>query len=211
MSATCRITVLLPAMLGPVMTRSCASSASSRTSLGTKRLAAPSTRSTTGCRPPSICEHAPSRPPRAARSRTRRRTARSDSSASTVATASAAARRRRRRGHHLGPQLLEELRSSSAHAPLLGGEHLLLVLLELGGDEALGAHRGLLADVVLGHQVQVRAGHLEVVAEDLVVADLERGDPGALALARLELEQVVLAARWTAPPARPARRGSPGG
>ena len=53
MSAVCRITVDLPAMLGPVITMSCASSGSSVVSLGTKRPAAASF-STTGWRPSSI-------------------------------------------------------------------------------------------------------------------------------------------------------------
>ena len=53
-SATCRITVLLPAMFGPVITRICADSRSRRTSLGTNSSPAGSDFSTTGCRPPSI-------------------------------------------------------------------------------------------------------------------------------------------------------------
>src|SRR5438876_9232297 len=36
------------------------------------------------------------------------------------------------------------------------------------------------------HAVPVRVRDLEVIAEDLVEPDLERGDAGALALARLE-------------------------
>src|SRR5690606_3544337 len=43
-----------------------------------------------------------------------------------------------------------------------------------------------LADVVGGNEVEVRPRDLDVVAEDLVVLELERGDPGLLALLRLQ-------------------------
>ena len=65
---------------------------------------------------------------------------------------------------------------------LLGVEHQRLVFLHLGGDVALGVDQGLLADVVGGRQPGVGAGDLDVIAEDLVVADLEGLDAGALAL-----------------------------
>ena len=70
--------------------------------------------------------------------------------------------------------------------PLVGAEDLRLELGELGGDEALGVGEGLLAPVVGRDGGEVRARDLDVVAEDAVVADLERGDAGALALARLD-------------------------
>ena len=50
-----------------------------------------------------------------------------------------------------GAQGLEDLRLA-LQDPLVGAQDLLLVLLQLRGDEALAAHHGLLAVVVLGHQ-----------------------------------------------------------
>jgi hypothetical protein len=47
--------------------------------------------------------------------------------------------------------------------------------------------------IVAGDELQVRLRDLDVVAEDLVVADLERADAGARALARLELGDPALA------------------
>ena len=42
--------------------------------------------------------------------------------------------------------------------------------LQLRSDVALSVDQGLLADVLLGHSGQIGLGHLQVVAEDLVVA-----------------------------------------
>ena len=69
---------------------------------------------------------------------------------------------------------------------LLGGQHLFLVLLELGREEPLRAHQGLLADVIGRDEVEVRLGHLDVVAEDLVITDLERVDARPFPLPLLE-------------------------
>ena len=66
--------------------------------------------------------------------------------------------------------------------PLPGVENFVLVFLELGSDVAFAVLQGLLADVVFGDVVLVRVGDLEVVAEDLVVADLQVGDRGAVDL-----------------------------
>ena len=82
-------------------------------------------------------------------------------------------------------QLLEQHRLARGDQ-LVGAQHAVLVLLELGGDEALAARDRLLAHVVGRHQRQVRLADLDVVAEDAVEADLERGDAGAGALALLD-------------------------
>jgi len=58
------------------------------------------------------------------------------------------------------------------------------------------------AAVVVGDAVEVGVGHLDVVAVDLIVADRQRVDPGALALARLQVCDPL------APRARVARRAS---
>ena len=62
-----------------------------------------------------------------------------------------------------------------------------LEFLERGRGEALGADQRLLALVVGGHALEIGLRDLDVVAEDIVVADLERRDCGALALGRLQL------------------------
>ena len=76
---------------------------------------------------------------------------------------------------------------------LFGVEHFALVILQLGGGEALGVDQGLLAFVVGGREVQIGAGDFDVVAEDVVEADLQRGDAGALALAGFDLGDVLVA------------------
>ena len=75
-------------------------------------------------------------------------------------------------GRHPPAHLAEELGLELLHA-VLGAEDLLLPLLQLRREVALGVGQRLLADVVLGHLVEVRLGDLEVVSEDPVEADLE--------------------------------------
>ena len=76
---------------------------------------------------------------------------------------------------------------------LLRVQHLGFVLLQLGRGEALGIDQRLLALVVGRRQVQVGLRDFEVVAEDGVELDLQRADAGALALALLDLRDVLLA------------------
>ena len=73
-------------------------------------------------------------------------------------------------------------------------EHLLLVLLQLRRDVALGVLDRLLADVVGGDLLAVGVGDLDVVAEDLVEADLQVGDAGPLGLLGLVAGDPLLAA-----------------
>ena len=61
------------------------------------------------------------------------------------------------------------------------------MLLQRGRDIALASGQRLLADVVVGHFVGKAARHLDVVAEDFVVADPQRLNTAALLLDRLEL------------------------
>ena len=98
----------------------------------------------------------------------------------------------RRLGGHTCAQRLEEL-ELALEDPLVGAEHLLLVLLERGRDEALAAGNGLLAVIVGRHRVEVRLRHLDVVAEHAIEADLQRGDAGARALLLLHLGDDLLA------------------
>ena len=66
-------------------------------------------------------------------------------------------------------------------------------LLQLGRHEALGIRQRLLARVVGGNGLQVRRADLDVVTEDLVVADLKRFDAGPFLLAALEIGEPFLA------------------
>ena len=77
---------------------------------------------------------------------------------------------------------------------LFGAQDLRFVLLELRRDVALGAGQRLAPLVVGGNPGPVRVGHLEEIPEDLVVADLERGDAGAFALPLLQRGEVLLPA-----------------
>ena len=102
----------------------------------------------------------------------------------------------------------------------LGAEDLVLVFLELGGDVAFGVLDGLLADVVGRDLGALGVGDLDVVAEDLVEADLEAGDAGAPDLFGLEAGDPGLAAaggfaelveeRWSSRRERGRRRGGRG-
>ena len=96
--------------------------------------------------------------------------------------------RRTDEGHDVGIDALLE----NEHL-LLGAENLLLVLLELLGDVTLGIGQRLFAYPRRGDLVPVGVTDLDVVAEDVVVADLERRDARCLALALLDARKVVLA------------------
>jgi hypothetical protein len=65
--------------------------------------------------------------------------------------------------------------------------------LKLGRDEALGVGQRLLARVVGGDGGEIGGADFDVVAEDLVVADLERLDAGPLLLPPLEIGEPFLA------------------
>src|SRR5438552_2983232 len=83
------------------------------------------------------------------------------------------------------PQLVQHLGVARRDA-LLGAEDLGLVLLQVGRHIALRARERLPPLVVRRNAVAVGVRDFDVVAEDLVEADLERPDAGALALARLQ-------------------------
>ena len=70
----------------------------------------------------------------------------------------------------------------------------MLQVFQLLGDVPLAVHQCLLADVGLGHLVLEGVGYLDVVAEHLVVADLQGPDAGALLLLGLHLRDDALAA-----------------
>ena len=74
--------------------------------------------------------------------------------------------------------------------PVARAEHPVLVLFQLLGVEALRVDERLAADVVLRDAPTMSVGDLQVVAEHLVIADLEVGDAGALALLPLQPRDV---------------------
>src|ERR1700732_885762 len=51
---------------------------------------------------------------------------------------------------------------------LVGSENFALVFLQLRASEALGVDEGLLALVIVGREVQIGLGDLDVIAEDVV-------------------------------------------
>jgi hypothetical protein len=90
-----------------------------------------------------------------------------------------------RLGGDLCPHLGEEV-ELEAENPLLGSEHAALVLLQLRGHVALGAHEGLPAQIVRRHLGGMRIAHLDGVPEDPVEPHAQAPDPGPLPLALLE-------------------------
>ena len=78
--------------------------------------------------------------------------------------------------------------------PVLGGEHVVLQILQLLGDVALAVDQRLLADIVGGHLILEGIGYLDIIAEYLVVADLQGADAGLFLFLRLHLRQKALAA-----------------
>ena len=95
-------------------------------------------------------------------------------------------------------ELVEQLLLQRQDA-VLGAKYLLLILLQLLRDVTLGLGQRLLAHPLLRHLVFIRVAHLEVVAEDVVVAYLQRRNARLLSLALLNLQQVVLARVGNAP------------
>src|SRR5260370_29934811 len=77
---------------------------------------------------------------------------------------------------------------------LLGGQHLLLVLLEVRSNVTFGIFERLLALVVGRDFGGVGVSDLDVVAEDLVESDLQAGDSGAADLLSLKASDPILPA-----------------
>ena len=77
---------------------------------------------------------------------------------------------------------------------VLGGEDIVLQILQLLSDIALAVDQRLLADIVVGYLIPEGVGYLDVIAEYLVIADLQGADAGFFLLLRLHLGQEALAA-----------------
>ena len=97
-----------------------------------------------------------------------------------------------RGGGDLLPQGGKEL-VLQRHHPLRGGENLVLQVLEFLGNEALAVDQGLFADVGVRHLIFKRIADLDVVSEDLVIADFQRPDAGFLLLPGLHLRNDAFA------------------
>src|SRR5208282_3190268 len=91
-------------------------------------------------------------------------------------------------------QFGEELQLQLAQARLRR-KNLAFQFLQSRRGEALGADQRLLALVVGRSAIEMALGYLDVVAEDVVVTDLERGNAGARALGRLQLRDYRARAR----------------
>ena len=96
-------------------------------------------------------------------------------------------------GAHSTAQLIQYLRLAYGNA-VFGTENFRLIFLQLGRHVALGARERLAALVVGRNALAIGMRDFDVIAKDLVEADLERSDAGALPLARLEPGDVLLAA-----------------
>ena len=70
----------------------------------------------------------------------------------------------------------------------------MLQILQLLSDVALAVDQRLLADIVVGYLIPEGVGYLDVIAEYLVIADLQGADAGLFLLLRLHLGQEALAA-----------------
>ena len=68
---------------------------------------------------------------------------------------------------------------------LIGRKYLPLIFFQLGRSKPLGIHQRLFAFIVRRSQMQVWFRDFNVVAKDLIEANLQRADVGALALALL--------------------------
>ena len=96
------------------------------------------------------------------------------------------------RGREVRDQALVEQLFARERA-LLRRERAILERLQLRRDVALGVLERLPAPVVVGDLLHVGVGDLDVEAVHAVVLDLEVGDAGARALARLERDQELAA------------------
>ena len=111
-------------------------------------------------------------------------------------------RGRRLNAAHLsgnGKTQLREQFKFQCRDPVGGGENVALQVLQLLGDIALTVYEGLLADIGVRHLIFKGIGHLDVVAENLVVADFQGADAGFLLLLRLHGGHETLAAVENAP------------
>ena len=80
------------------------------------------------------------------------------------------------------------------HTAFLRAENFAFHLLQLRRDVTLTVGDGLFADVMRRHLVEIRLGDLDVVTEDGIESNLERGDAGARDFVRLQFGNPIFAA-----------------
>src|SRR5229473_149204 len=85
----------------------------------------------------------------------------------------------------IAQQFHEELKFEFLE-PRFGAQNLAFEFFQRRRGETFGAKQGLLALVISRYAIEVRLGYFDVVTENLVEPDLERGNRGALAFGGLE-------------------------
>ena len=70
----------------------------------------------------------------------------------------------------------------------LGTQYFGFKFFELRGDESLGIDQGLLPHVMVWHEMEIALGDLDIVAEDLIVSNLQGGDSRFLSLLCFQLK-----------------------
>ena len=202
MTAACRMYVDLPPMFGPVMTSRRRSGDTSRSFAMNSSIC----RSTTGCRPPRIA-----RPVAATNSGTREierlRAFRQRRQHVERRERRTQALQRRNRGREVGDERFVEHLLPRERA-VLRGKRAILERLQFRRDVALRVLERLPAPVVVGNLLHVGVRDLDVEPVHAVVFDLEIGDAGARAFARLPARRGIrrTCRRWRE--ARRARRRS---
>ena len=114
---------------------------------------------------------------------------------------------RHRRGAGLDPgHLAGKLRTQVGEQlifqggdPVAGGENIALQVFQLLGDIALAVYQGLLSDIGVGDLILEGVGHLDIIAEHLVIADFQGADTGFLFLLGLHRGHEALAPVEDAP------------
>ena len=166
--------------------------------------------STTGWRPPPDLEGVARRRSRGGSSASRPASSARPAATSRRASACAVRAIASASASTAAAELVEQLELEGQRA-LGGARDLALQLGQLPGAVAGGARHALALDEMLGHLGAMGRGHLDVVAEHVVVADLERADAG------LALHPALERARCGGGPDRAgraagrARRASPPG
>ena len=94
-----------------------------------------------------------------------------------------------------GPAQLHKDALLNFDRPIVRGEYLALVFLQLRRRKPLGIHQRLLALIVRRSQREVGLGDLDVISEDRVIANFQRTDPRTLPLALFDCRNRLTARR----------------
>jgi len=77
---------------------------------------------------------------------------------------------------------------------ILSAQDFLLITLQLLGDVALRIHQGLFPNPLFRDLVLMGVGHLEIISEHFVEADLQRGNAGTKGFGLLQFRKPLLSA-----------------